>query len=43
MNRLKIIELLIENDYSNKEFNITPTESVDLVSIANKVENELRI
>ena len=32
---LKIIELLIENDYSNKEFNITPTESVDLVSIAN--------
>ena len=32
---LKIVELLIQNDYTNKEFNITPTESIDLVSIVN--------
>lgn len=32
---LRIVELLIQNDYTNKEFNITPTESIDLVSIVN--------
>lgn len=31
---LRIIECLIETDVPNKEFNITPTESIDLVSIA---------
>ena len=31
---LKIIDFIIENDCPNKEFNITPTESVDLVTIA---------
>ena len=31
---LKIIDFIIENDCPNKEFNITPTESIDLVTIA---------
>lgn len=31
---LHIIELLLENDYKDKEFNITPMESIDLVSAA---------
>lgn len=36
---LKIIELLIDNDYKKKEFNITPTKSIDLVTIAKCVNN----
>lgn len=31
---LKIIELIIENDYEYREFNITPDESIDLITIA---------
>lgn len=36
---LKIIELIIENDYNVKEFNITPDDSIDIVSIA-KIINQ---
>lgn len=32
---LRILDLAIETDFKNKEFNITPTESIDLVSIVN--------
>lgn len=31
---LNVMELLIENDYENKEFNITPNQSIDLVTAA---------
>ena len=31
---LKIIELVVENDFEHKEFNITPNDSIDLVTIA---------
>ena len=31
---LRIIDDIIEHDCPNKEFNITPTESIDLVTIA---------
>jgi len=31
---LEIIEKYIENDFANKQFNITPMQSIDLVSIA---------
>lgn len=31
---LKITDLIIEHDYIHKEFNITPTQSIDLLSIA---------
>lgn len=36
---LKIVEFLIENDYKNKEFNITPTDSIDLITIAKCINN----
>lgn len=36
---LKIIEFLIDNDCKNKEFNITPTESIDLITIAKYINN----
>lgn len=31
---LRIMDMAIENDFVNKEFNITPTESIDLLTIA---------
>ena len=34
---LKIIELIIENDYEHKEFNVTPNHSIDLISIAQHI------
>ena len=36
---LKIIDLYIENDYANRQFNITPTESIDLVTICKMINN----
>jgi len=36
---LEIVEFLINNDYKNKEFNITPTDSIDLVTIAKYINN----
>lgn len=36
---IKIIDLYIENDYIEKQFNITPTNSIDLISIANCINN----
>lgn len=34
---LRIIDLNIENDFKNKQYNITPTESIDLITIANLI------
>ena len=36
---LRIIEHIIENDCTYKEFNITPTESIDLVRIAELINS----
>lgn len=37
---LRIMEGLVEEDYLNKEFNVTPTESIDLLTIVNII-NEM--
>lgn len=37
---LRIMEGMIERDYPNKEFNITPTESIDLLTIVDLI-NEI--
>lgn len=36
---LQIIEHMIENDYKYNEFNITPTESIDLVTLAELIND----